>query len=219
MKYREIVDDIQLQFKSHNESVKTQNPYWILFRVLSEINGLRDELLEKIKPGNEVPVWMVEISPVLTSTFTNSGGIAGVYDDYKFSSFRVPDAYYSTSRNDVIDVIPAMRQKQVILETPQMVMLRIQSDDPGFKNYYYGFQEGDLIYVYPFLPKAYVHYIPKIFCGSFEDVSIDNEIGVPDFVAMEARKRVIESVLIQKQIPEDDRTDLKDTTAVSAKDR
>jgi hypothetical protein len=219
MKYKEIVDDIQLQFKSHNESVKTQNPYWILFRILSEINGLRDELLEKVKSKEDVPSWMIEISPAINAVLTNSGGVAGVYDDYKFASFTVPDAYYSTAKIDVIDIVPVMRQKQIILESVGQVMLRVKADDESLKDYFYGFQVDDKIFVYPFLSQAYVYYIPKIFCGSFESVNVESEVSAPDFIVMEARKRVIESVLLQKQIPEDDRADLKDSAGISAKDR
>jgi hypothetical protein len=210
MKYKEIVDDIQVQFKSHNESIKTQNPYWILFRFLTEINSIRDELLQKITSKDQVPSWMQEISLTLYGSLTNSGNKPTVYDSYKFSIFTIPDAYYSTPNIDILDAVSTMHQKKIYIETPETVMLRIKSDDDNLNHYIYGFLVDNKLYLYPFVSEIYVYYIPKLFCGSYESVSITSNISAPDFIISEARKRVVESVILQKQIPEDDRPDGKD---------
>ena len=209
-KYKEIVDDIQVQFKSHNESVKTQNPYWILFRFLSEMNSLRDELLQKITQRSDVPNWMIDISPVLNASLTNSGGVANVYDEHKFAVFTIPPAYYTTSGANVLEAISVMHQKTIYIETPESVMRKIRAEDDNLKVYTYGFVVDDKLYLYPFINQVYVYYIPKSFCGAYESVDVNTVIPAPDFIITEARKRVIESVMIQKQIPEDDRPDGKD---------
>jgi hypothetical protein len=210
MKYKEIVDDIQVQFKSHNESIKTQNPYWILFRFLTEINSIRDELLQKITSADQVPSWMQEISPVLYGMLTNSGNRPTVYDSYKFSIFTLPDAYYATSTINILNVVSPMHQKKIYVETPETTMLRIKSEDENLSSYIYGFLVDNKLYLYPFVSEIYVYYIPKIFCGDYSSVSVSSDISAPEFIISEARKRVIESVILQKQIPEDDRPDGKD---------
>lgn len=210
MKYREIVDDIQIQFKSHNESIKTQNPYWILFRVLSEVNAIRDELLHKVTDKSQIPSWMFSMSDPITSALSNSGGIANVFDEYKFAMFTVPDAYYTIPEVETVQLVPLMHQKQIFIESADLVMLRIKSEDESLQDYHYGFQKDDKFFLYPYLNKVYVYYIPRIFCGAYESVVITDESPAPDFIMMEARKRVLESVIIQKQIPEDDRPDQRD---------
>ena len=210
MKYREIVDDIQNEWKSHNESIKTQNPYWVLFRLLSEMNAVRDELLQKAISREDIPVWMFSVSAPITSVITNSGGVANVYDEYKFAVFTVPDAYYTLPEVETIELVPVMNQKKIFIESSSMVMLRAKSEDPNLMEYHYGFQVDDKVYVYPYLNQVYVYYIPKIFCGPFESVVITDTIPAPDFVIMEARKRVVSSIATQKQIPEDDRPDQRD---------
>ena len=210
MIYKEIVDDIQVQFKSHNESVKTQNPYWILFRFLSEVNSIRDEILQKITDRIQIPRWMTVTSPTLNGQITNSGGKNEIYDEYKFSVFTIPDIYQSSESIDILDVIPVMRQRKIYMESPESIMLRIRSEDENLKTYTYGLLVDNKIYLYPSMSQIYIRYIPKIFCGSYESVVITDIIPSPDFIISEARKRVCESVMGQKQIPEDDRPDGKD---------
>jgi hypothetical protein len=208
--YREIVDDLQVEAKSHNESIKTQNPYWILFRFLSEINSIRDELLRQIKSKFDVPVWMIKISPPQYGQLSNSGGISGIYDEYKFSVYTIPSAFYSTLDIEILDIVPVMVQKKVYLESSETVIRRIRGNDENLSEYHYGFRVDDKLFIYPFLSKAYIYYIPKVFCGSYDSVVVTDEIPAPDFVVSEARKRVWESIINQKNIPEDDRPDQED---------
>lgn len=210
MKYKELVDDIQIQFKSHNESVKTQNPYWILFRLVTEINAIRDELLQKLKSPEDVPEWMVSTSSNLSATISNSGNLTYVFDDFKFAMFTLPSAYPIFKNKGIMKAISTMRQLTIFIEPRETLMLRIKAEDENLKEYSYGFIEDRKLFVFPIIDKIYVRYIPTVFGGGYEDVVITTTITAPDFIIKEARTRVIESVIIQKQIPEDDRPDMRD---------
>jgi len=210
MKYKELVDDIQIQFKSHNESVKTQNPYWILFRLVTEINAIRDELLQKLKGPEDVPEWMISTSSNLSATISNSGNLTYVFDDFKFAMFTLPSAYPIFKNKGIMEATSAMRQLTIFIEPRETLMLRIKAEDENLKEYSYGFIEDRKLFVFPIVDKIYVRYIPTVFGGGYEDVVITTTITAPDFIIKEARTRVIESVIIQKQIPEDDRPDMRD---------
>lgn len=210
MKYKQLVDDIQIQFKSHNESVKTQNPYWILFRIVSEINAIRDQLIKSFTDISQVPEWMIEKSPVIIGTLSNSGNVPSVVDTHKFAEFKLPDAYPIFNSRGILDIKSEMRQKQIFLEDIATTILRIQADDDNLEFYHYGYLETNKLTVYPFLEKIYVQYIPNQFGISYDEIKEEDEIVVPEFIISEARKRVVESVIIQKQIPEDDRSDQRD---------
>lgn len=210
MKYKELVDDIQIQFKSHNESIKTQNPYWILFRLVTEINAIRDELLQKLKGPEDVPEWMVSTSSNLSATISNSGNLTYVFDDFKFAMFTLPSAYPIFKNKGIMEATSAMRQLTIFIESRETLMLRIKAEDENLKEYSYGFIEDRKLFVYPIIDKIYVRYIPTVFGGAYDDVVMTTAILAPDFIVKEARTRVIESVIIQKQIPEDDRPDMRD---------
>ena len=208
--YKELVDDIQIQFKIHNESVKTQNPYWILFRLITEINSIRDELLQKLPDAESVPEWILTTSPFIEGTLSNSGNVAGVFDDFKFSLFMLPEAYPIFSTKGIITVHPMMKQKSVFIEPKDTVFLRIQSDDENLLHYHYGFIVNAKLFVYPMMDRLYVRYVPTTFGGDYSTLVVTTKIPAPDFIVSEARKRVLESVIIQKQIPEDDKPDGRD---------
>lgn len=210
MKYKELVDDIQIQFKSHNESVKTQNPYWILFRLVTEINAIRDELLQKLKGPEDVPEWMISTSFNLSATISNSGNLTYVFDDFKFAMFTLPSAYPIFKNKGIMEVTAAMRQLTIFIEPRETLMLRIKSEDENLREYSYGFIENGKLFVYPIIDKIYVRYIPTVFGREYSDIVMTTAITVPDFIVKEARTRVVESVIIQKQIPEDDRPDMRD---------
>jgi len=210
MKYKELVDDIQIQFKSHNESVKTQNPYWILFRLITEINAIRDELLQKLKTPEDVPEWMILTSPNLSATISNSGNLAYVFDDFKFAMFTLPSAYPIFKNKGIMEAVSAMRQLTIFIEPRETLMLRIKAEDENLKEYSYGFIENGKLFVFPIVDKVHIRYIPMVFGGGYEDIVITTVITAPDFIIKEARTRVVESVIIQKQIPEDDRPDMRD---------
>lgn len=220
MKYKEIVDDIQIQFKSHNESVKTQNPYWILFRFITELTGVRDELLQKISDIESIPEWMISTSYPLSPVISNSAGSATSYDDIKFAVYKLPDYYPLFSKGGIVSVDALMKQIEIYQEDYKTVMLRIKADDQSLKESAYAYVDQSKLFVYPVLGKVTVRYIPKLFAESMDTITDETVINSPDFIVEEARKRVVESVLLQKQMPEDDRPDQIDQpTGIPAKNR
>ena len=210
MTYKELVDDIQIELKSRSESLKTQNPYWVLFRFTSEVSALRDLLLEKITSRSEIPQWMTLRSGVLSGERSNSGGRKEVFDEIVFARFTLPEAYYFTEKFSSLEAVPLMRQKTIFLDDHRSIMRRIRGMSESFSDYHYGYQEGDDLFVYPFIQRIYVNYVPKSFCKDHAAIALGDEIPAPDFVIQEARKKVIESILIQKQLPEDDKPDYRD---------
>lgn len=210
MTYKEAVDDILIQFKVHNESMRAQNPYWILYRLISEINSLRDELLVKIPDKYSIPEWMIITSGKLTASVTNSGSIPGVYDDFKFGEYRLPDRFHIFENQGLIEAIASMRQKEIFIEDVNMVMMRIKAEDENLKYYSYGYITAETLMIYPYVESIYIRYIPKVFCPDYSAIVTTEEIPVPSLFVNEARKRILESVIIQKQIPDDDWNDQRD---------
>jgi hypothetical protein len=210
MKYKAIVDDIQIQFKSHNESIKTQNPYWILFRLITEITAVRDELLQKIADIASVPEWMISTSLPLSPTISNSSGLSGNFDNIKFSRYTVPEYYPLFSTGGILSVDSMMKQTQIFLDDYRTVMLRIKADDTSLEDYVYGFVDLTKLFLYPPIGKVVVKYIPLRFGEEFDAITEETVINAPDFIIREARNRVVESVLLQKQIPEDDTPNQQD---------
>jgi hypothetical protein len=210
MTYKETVDDILIQFKVHNESIRAQNPYWILYRLVSEINSLRDELLVKIPDRYSIPEWMIVTSDKLIASVTNSGSISGVYDDFKFGEYKLPQRFHIFENRGIIEAIASMRQKEIFIEDVNMIMMRIKAEDENLKYYSYAYLTESTLMIYPYVESIYVRYIPKIFCANYSSIDTSDDIPVPTLFVNEARKRILESVMLQKQLPDDDWNDQRD---------